>query len=543
MKPQRALWILASACLVLAGSAAGAQGKVTLNQLLDKMVTLDWLYSPPFPGEKQVQFSSYNRQSKIVNGEKVDWFANVDRGNYYDEETVPGGKEYVLADYQGPGVITRIWSANPGMDRWRIYLDGSSTPVIDEPGEVLLSGRGEFFKDPFAGSRAHGWLLMFPIPFRKSCKVTLFTAAEKKPECYFHVNIVNFPPGAEVETFSKETFAAARSKINEVGKAMESREQNGRGDARDINWTIDPGKDEGLADIPGPGVITLVELKIYGREKEVREILNRAVITVRFDQLTQPAVKAPLGAFFGSTPGPNTYKSIAQATSWDKKTKTATLQMVWPMPFHQSAGVSISNPTKQPIKITGRIMVEKKDVAADALYFHANYSFINNHKSRPFADWTLLNAKGAGRYVGTMLSVRNPDYMWWGEGDEKVFVDNDAFPSIFGTGTEDYFSYAWSDRFVKFDHADYGMSLAANKKMFYLFWVALVAPPLREKCSQYRLQVLDNIPFEQSIDFELELWHSDPAIKFDVQATSYWYGAGNDSYNAQKFLAGETPDW
>ena len=65
--------------------------------------------------------------------------------------------------------------------------------------------------------------------------------------------------------------------------------------------------------------------------------------------------------------------------------------------------------------------------------------------TRPFRDWHVAGIQGQGHLVGTVLDVENPPAAaWWGEGDEKIYVDGEAFPSLFGTGTEDYFGYAWS---------------------------------------------------------------------------------------------------
>jgi len=548
-------WAISFGVFFLAGQSAGAAEKITLDKLLDRMVSMDWLYRPPFAGEKQIQFSSYDRKSQVADGEKVDWFANADAGNYYGEREVSGGKEYVMADYQGAGMITRIWSANPGRDRWRIYLDGSDKPVIDEPGEILLGGAGEFFKPPFAGKRAMGYLLMFPIAFNQSCKVTLFTTAPKKPSRYFHVNIVNFPAGRQVETFQPSDLQSSRARIDEVAKALNERSRAAVKGGQEINFALElkPGEEKSFAEISGPGVVRLVEVKLSGPKRcAVRDAFNRVMLTGRFDDLSRPAVNAPLGAFFGSAPGPNNYRSLPSAMSWDKKARTATASSYWPMPFRKSARFSFTNGSKDAVKISGRVAAAQEDPGLDALYFHAAYSFIDYHPTRPFADWNLLSAQdGPGRYVGTMLSVRNPDYNWWGEGDEKVFVDGEEFPSIFGTGTEDYFSYAWGARYYKFDHAFYGMSLP-TKKLPLLQLAATQNMPFRlvfidgrqeEMCSQYRWQVIDQIPFNKSIEFNLELWHWDPVISFDVQAMSFWYGAAGVNYNPQKLAPGSTPGW
>jgi hypothetical protein len=543
------------ALLLFSGNVAAGKDKVTLDKLLDQMTDLDWLYSPPFPGEKQVQFSSYERKSRIENGKQLDWFANADAGNYLGEEKKDGGTEYLMADYQGPGVITRVWSANPGKDRWRVYLDGASTPVIDEPGVELLSGRGKNFKAPFAGKRNMGTLLLFPIPFAKSCKVTLFTTAPQKPARYYQIDIVSLPQDREVETFKLADLKTYKIKIAEVAGAMITLVPNlpSQWQRKTIDVTIEPGAQKDLAELSGPGVVKMLELKISGTSKKaVRPLLNRTILSAKFDGLDQAAVYAPLGAFFGSTPGVNNYRSLPSSMEWDGKGGAAVLKSYWPMAFKNSAKFSVRNYSDQPLKISGTVVAEQKDLPHDALYFHTTYHFLEHHPTRPFVDWTLLAAQGGpGRYVGTMLSVRNPDYAWWGEGDEKVYADGENFPSVFGTGTEDYFSYAWGTDYKKFTHADYGISLAGSA-----FWnVALVPgqalpfrvimfdPRLEEMVSQYRWHIMDQIPFSKSLRFDIEIWHWTPNISFDLQAVSYWYGDGAIKSEQPALEPDAIPNW
>jgi hypothetical protein len=130
-------------------------------------------------------------------------------------------------------------------------------------------------------------------------------------------------------------------------------------------------------------------------------------------------------------------------------------------------------------------------------------------------------------------------YFWWGEGDEKVWVDGDRFPSIFGTGTEDYFGYAYCCQYFKFTHAFHGVSLPTREWLFIpqslpipWFWEWLSRQsPKPAVVSQYRWQILDAAPFDQRFRFDMEIWHQ-RATTLDLNATAYWYaqpGAGDDA--------------
>ena len=216
-----------------------------------------------------------------------------------------------MAEFNGPGVITRIWSANPGKDRWRIYLDGSDKPVVDEIGEILLSGKGPHFKKPFAGSRSMGYLLLFPMPFAKSCKVALFSAEPKKPSRYFQIDISTLPKDAEVETFQLEDLKKYSAKIAETAKAMDERQPPKPSAAKAINFDqqIKPGGKIDLAAPAGPAIIKLIEIKINAEDKKaLRQILSQVVVSGYFDDSKKAIHLCPAWRVFrlnsGSEPLP-----------------------------------------------------------------------------------------------------------------------------------------------------------------------------------------------------------------------------------------------
>jgi D-arabinan exo alpha-(1,3)/(1,5)-arabinofuranosidase (non-reducing end) len=123
----------------------------------------------------------------------------------------------------------------------------------------------------------------------------------------------------------------------------------------------------------------------------------------------------------------------------------------------------------------------------------------------------VLDVKGRpGRFVGLLLEVFNPTAAWWGEGDEKVYVDGEPFPSTFGTGTEDYFGYAWSDPhpFANAFHAQ----------------TRCDGPGNRGYTSVVRHQILDAIPWHDRFAFDMEIWHWQ-AVKVQYASIAYFYAA------------------
>jgi hypothetical protein len=140
-------------------------------------------------------------------------------------------------------------------------------------------------------------------------------------------------------------------------------------------------------------------------------------------------------------------------------------------------------------------------------------------------DWTLLKTEGRGRFVGTQLHVVRNWEPWWGEGDNKFFIDGEKFPSTFGTGSEDYFGYAWGSR--------------------ELFGYPYSGQPLNDahNTSNYRYHLADSVPFQRSFEGAIEKYIPDDSA-CQYAATVYWYLApgGSDPYRP-KSLAERLDYW
>jgi hypothetical protein len=194
-----------------------------------------------------------------------------------------------------------------------------------------------------------------------------------------------------------------------------------------------------------------------------------------------------------------------------------TLVCRFPMPFRKRAVITVSRSGTGAAELRGRITVDAAPFTDDALVFHTSWRPREVMRTRPLRDWHLATLSGRGQQVGTLLDVENPPgTSWWGEGDEKIAVDGEAFPSLFGTGTEDYFGFAWSTP-ETFAHAYHAQTRAPAGSFGGLF-------------SMNRFLVIDPVPFERSLRFDLEIWHwSDTAIAAD--AVLWWYarpGAHDD---------------
>ena len=470
-----------------------------------------------------------------------DWFANADIGHYLRSELTPRGTEFVMAEVEGPGAIVRLWSANAGRRVWRVYLDGKPEPVIEAKGKNLLDGLKGGLPEVFSDKRNFGYNLYLPVPFQNGCKVTVSFPSgkdrERPPLMYYHVDIRTFPPETKVQTFTWDLAAADLEKVQDAVSLL-ARPRSQFSDEEDTDRhteELPAGAKTGLS-ILGPGAIR--ELKIVveaDSKKELDEFLVKSLLAITFDNAAAPQVRSPLGEFFGAGPGLVPYQSLPLAMEKDQN--RAVLTSRWIMPFLSEAGIYLTNLSEAGARVTLEATTSEWDWGKDSLFFHAGYRAWEKIPTRPESDITLLSAQGPGRYVGTELNVRNHlEHFWWGEGDEKVYVDGENFPSIFGTGTEDYFGYAWCVQWFRFNHAYHGVpkdsrvwlvvpQTASLMGLFPWGFVLLdKVVPIKDTTSQYRWHIIDDIPFEKSIQFDLEVLHHRKTV-VDMAAVAFWYAA------------------
>lgn len=491
------------------GGSVTAQADVSFASMVERMADLEWLAQVPVPGERGAQASSYDRATRVVNGLKVEWFANGDAGHFVDTRIINGREEAVLAEIDGPGAIVRIWSANP-QGVLRIYLDRSSQPAVEVPFAAAVRGDRELpFAEPFAGTRSRGGNIYFPFTFQEHALVTV----QYPGQMYYHVNYVTFPAGTTVETYEPGLLDAHQDLIRDVAARLAdpygadaggvSRNGAGSGAAdaltTAISWQLGPGE-SGVIDLTGPAAITELTLRVSAPELD--RALRQVLLAATWDGREQPSIWSPVGDFFGGTPGLRPYQSLPLGILPD-----GLMYSRWYMPFGEEATIALINEGDQVVTLEGSLTYRPIEWRDDLAYFHAKWRQ-QRHLSNLW-DWPVLDAGGPGRFVGLTLSVMNPVRQWWGEGDEKIYVDGEAFPSTFGTGTEDYFGYAWSSTEI-FSHAYHSQPRADGPDNF-------------GHIINTRFHVLDNIPFQERIRFDLEIWHWVGDARPTYSAVAYWY--------------------
>ncbi|MEP6754282.1 MAG: glycoside hydrolase family 172 protein [Chthonomonadales bacterium] len=210
------------------------------------------------------------------------------------------------------------------------------------------------------------------------------------------------------------------------------------------NFRVAAGKTHTLMNVKGPGVITHLWLTFLGPEPQEWAKNGSAnhlemLLRIYWDDNPKPAVEAPIGDFFASCFGKRS-EVISMPVILDDGD---AYNCFWRMPFRKSARVEIVNQSDKDINLLYYNVdwIKKDSLPKDTPYFYAQYR--QEYPVEHGKDYVLLDTKGKGHYVGTVLAVRTRSPMWFGEGDEKIYIDNEEKPSIWGTGTEDYFLAAW----------------------------------------------------------------------------------------------------
>jgi hypothetical protein len=496
---------------------SGAPQTLSYVELVHRITDLGYLARLPDAGDQCAQWSSYDRKSRYdsATDKYINWDANGDGGGIIRKE---GDKE-VMAEMEGPGCIWRIWSALPEAGHVRIYLDGAAEPAVDLPFKGYFDGKNEpFTRKALVHTVARGWNNYVPIPYQKSCKIV----ADKGWGAYYHFGYETFPKGTQVPTFKLELAAddlAALDKADAILQNCEFNPEHGRADAVKVEKALDVAPKEkcSVAELAGPAAITGIRVKLdLPAAPSDRDLLRELCFQISWDSEREPSVWAPLGDFFGTADGANHYRSFPLGLTED-----GWWYCQWYMPFAQKARLELVNDGATKRRVTFEVTHVPLSRPVQQLgRFHCKWhrdALLPTEPERQI-DWPVLKTDGAGRFVGMMLHIWNPRGGWWGEGDEKLFVDGEKFPSTFGTGSEDYFGYAWSDSGL-FQHAFHNQTHNDGNS--------------RGHISVNRWHIPDNVPFQKTFEGCIEKYYPNQRPTL-YAATTYWYlsAGGMDPYRA-----------
>lgn len=504
----RRLTLLPLGLLFFSASFSQVRQQVTLGSLLKEMTDLSRLCKRPSPSYTSAQASSYDRGSKQPGNEA--WFANGDAGKFLRDENTDGRIEHVMAELRGPGAVVRIWSANPA-GTIRFYFDGEAEARFAWPMADLLGGKVKPFADPLAYFSSRGANLYFPFPYARSLKITVDnTQDDAAKHLYYHVGYRTYAPTTLISSLNKSQLDGETKEIALQIEALREQPEMNLSSAKKISPLF---IEAPIYEARGSGVINSFRIRVRPHARAVPDLdlpwdhpmhLHNAVrqlrLTADFDG--ERCIDVPLADFFASAGGAIPFRTQpieVDASGW------MTCRF-W-MPYRKSARLALSQLSGPQLDVEFECAVERLNFDDATYLFHAQW-LGDRLRSRPMRDMEFLNARGEGAFVGTSLHIANPTAAWWGEGDEKIYVDGETFPSTFGTGTEDYFGYAWCDP-TPF-HRPYHAQPRCD------------GPGNRGHTNVARFQTFDTIPYRTDLRFDIELWHwADVDVDFD--RVVYWY--------------------
>lgn len=502
---------------------------ITIESLLEEMGNRDNLAIYPKADFRLRQESSYDRNSVIPEPPKMEptgWYANKDSNtndthkNFIRTEINQGRKEWVLMDHKGPGALVRTWMPWRTFRRpktniiIRFYLDGEPEPVLQGNMLDLLNGKG-IFPYPFAHESLMSAVSFFPIPYAKGMKITT-----SEHPFFYQFTYREYDANTKVKSFDLADFASAAPTIKAIGQRLEFPQQIDFGKSLSAQQTIRSNQELSIDTPKGEAAIRQLSVKLgnYSDPKVTRSV----VLKIDFDG--KETVWTPIGDFFGTGIGLHPFEDWFRTVSDEGK-----LTSRWVMPYQKTAKVTIVNLGKEPVNVSLKLATREWQWDENSMYFNAAWRGQYPVATRPFSDWNYINLKGKGVYVGDTLTIMNPVEKWWGEGDEKIFVDGEKFPSIFGTGTEDYYGYSWG-----------GMSTDYYQHPFHSQPRAHVYNKNNRKSNglrntkgystETRVRALDTMPFGSALQLDMEVWSWND-VQMGYGVGMYWYGNANTQSN------------
>jgi hypothetical protein len=513
---------------------------ITTGSLFEEMTDMVRLARFPKPAFRTVQFSSYDRRSDLPGG--PNWFANSDGfggepipnfAKVLKEPNQDGVGEYLIADVAGPGAIVRVWTAAISGDI-KVFLDGADTPMYDGRADAFFHRPYDAFETIQAIDKARFDRTVYqrdasyaPIPFAKHLRV-VWTGNIRQIH-FYELQVRLYDKEASVVSFQPSDIHDYREIIDKVTLTLADPDKDmvsHLSSPTSFDLSLAPGEQKPGVRLEGSQAIGQLSLKVSAGDLD--KALRETVLHVYCDDYPWAQVQSPVGDFFGAAPGVNPYQSLPFTVQPD-----GTMVCRFVMPFARSCRVELFNGGQQTVHVQGAAFPIPFDWDGNAMHFRARWRVDHDliASNRAVQDLPFLLAEGKGVYVGTSVYLMNPCAIptpygnWWGEGDEKVFVDNDQVPSTFGTGSEDYFNYSWSspDIFL-FPFCGQPRNDGPGNRGFV---------------TNYRWHILDRLAFQRSIRFYMELYSHERTPGMSYARIGYHYARPGVTDDHQALMPGD----
>jgi len=322
---------------------------------------------------------------------------------------------------------------------------------------------------------------------------------------------------AQTRSISPENFTGEKGKggMAKIGEGSASDAARDLGQGWKVNPYIKIGKGETftLAEISGSGAIQHIWMTPLGNWRF-------SILRIYWDDETVPSIECPVGDFFCMGWGENALlNSLAVCVN-----PRAGFNCYWQMPFRNRCKITMENLDEEELRVYYQVDYCLTEVPQNAAYFHAQFHRIN---PLPYKEvYTIVdNINGKGQYVGTYLAWQVNNNGWWGEGEIKFYMDGDKnFPTICGTGTEDYFCGSWNfdikGQYVEFCTPYSGLVQVIRPDGAY---------QSNQRFGLYRWHITDPIRFEKDLNVTIQAlgWRGGYSkylpLQDDISSVAFWY--------------------
>lgn len=323
---------------------------------------------------------------------------------------------------------------------------------------------------------------------------------------------------AKTRSICPESFTGAPGKAGmcplEEGTAQRAARDLGTGWKVNPYIIIQPKSTFEIANIEGPGIINHIWLTPTKRWRDT-------ILHIYWDDQNIPSVECPIGDFFCM--GWNEYEQISSLAVCVNP--GSAFNCYWQMPFQKSCRMTLENISEESTTIYYQIDYTLDELPGEVAYFHAQFRRVN---PLPYKSvYTILDGvQGKGQYVGTYMAWGVNNTGWWGEGEIKFYMDGDGeYPTICGTGTEDYFCGSYNfedphthDRYVNFTTPYSGFHHLRNDALYRS----------QARFGMYRWHIVDPIHFEKELKVTIQAlgWRSEGRylpLQDDIASVAFWY--------------------
>lgn len=418
----------------------------------------------------------------------------------------------VLAEFEGPGVVNRIWTPTPTNDLLSFYFDGEKTPRLKIRFTDLFSGKVYPFVKPVCGNEIGGYYCYIPIPFKKSLKVVF-----EGEKIMFHQIQARKLPGMDVESWTGNFSESDRELLSEISTLWSgifpTVQNYTSGLSAGIkteqkSFTLQPGEEFTFFDKKTAGRI--VGFEIDGGTS-FEGIYKDIILSAKWDDEKVESIHAPVADFFGYAYGKPAMRSILMGRYG------TTNYCYLPMPYDRAASMRLiyrerKSVQQNPVQVNVKVYYNntKRSLKDEGKF----YSVWKREKPDMGKFYTFLKTAGKGHYVGTVHLAQGlrPGMTLFFEGDDSTRIDGKA--RMHGTGSEDYYNGGW---YALLDRWDRGISMPVHGSLDYSL-------PMN-RTGAYRFFLSDKLSFEKEIYHGMEHGESGNNFPVDYTSVAFFYAS------------------